>query len=298
MFILPIRGSVQLSMPSDRVDESQPGPRITHAKCSVMERRISEFCQFKIQQPVTLIADVSACGQTFQVSAADQKEFILRFLPFPTTRLLRQERVGLAHEMDVIRLLSDSQIYTPRVVSHASGSIDGYWPHILLQYGTSVSLSTLRPLDDAQKATVKKSLEEWLVSVSSIESSAFGTFTHESDTLTWRNCFRAMLESTLREAEDMMVGLPYDNIRDCVRRYGYALDHVTTPRLVIPRAGCWRNIMVEPITLQVTGLVDYSSAVWGDPDMVVYVVDDEGGRIPLKASTYAISSQFRLRSLL
>lgn len=64
----------------------------------------------------------------------------------------------------------------------------------------------------------------------------------------WSDAFRYMLESTLRDAEDFNVTIPYDSIRDHVSRFRHFLDAVTSPCLVAIDAGEDTNTLVSPAT--------------------------------------------------
>ena len=75
------------------------------------------------------------------------------------------------------------------------------------------------------------------------------------------------METDLRDGEDALISLPYDGIRELVRRHRASLDLITQPRLMILELAADRNIAVDPRTYQVTGLLDFSTAIWGDPFM-------------------------------
>ncbi|KAK4159648.1 hypothetical protein QBC43DRAFT_221598 [Cladorrhinum sp. PSN259] len=100
---------------------------------------------------------------------------------------------------------------------------------------------------------------------------------------TWQVAFHSMLESSLRDGEDMAVVLSYPTIRRHFRRLGYLLDEVTTPRLVVVDAGDENNILVEEQEeteegqkgWQLVGLRDWSSCVFGDPLLGAVFSDPE-----------------------
>ncbi|KAH7029387.1 uncharacterized protein B0I36DRAFT_325671 [Microdochium trichocladiopsis] len=50
---------------------------------------------------------------------------------------------------------------------------------------------------------------------------------------TWKHAFHALLESALRDGEDMAVNISYSRIRNHFGRLGHVLDAVTTPRFVV-----------------------------------------------------------------
>jgi hypothetical protein len=80
----------------------------------------------------------------------------------------------------------------------------------------------------------------------------------------WRESFCALLESVLRDAEDMFVHLPYAEIRHELARLSSALDEVTLPRLVVAGFGRPSHVLLDETSKQVSGVVDFSSAFWGD----------------------------------
>ncbi|EPE03670.1 hypothetical protein F503_01928 [Ophiostoma piceae UAMH 11346] len=61
----------------------------------------------------------------------------------------------------------------------------------------------------------------------------------------WSVAFHAILESILRDGEDVAVQLPYPTVRKHFRRLGYLLDTVTTPSLVVVDAMDDTNLLVE-----------------------------------------------------
>ena len=77
----------------------------------------------------------------------------------------------------------------------------------------------------------------------------------------------AMLESVLMDGEDVMVSLPYLQIREQVSRMKNALDSVEEARLVVLGFGQAENVLIDRRTNEVTGLLDFGRAIWGDWEM-------------------------------
>ncbi|KAH8887098.1 hypothetical protein GQ53DRAFT_727114 [Thozetella sp. PMI_491] len=122
---------------------------------------------------------------------------------------------------------------------------------------------------------------------------------------TWSVAFHSMLESILRDGEDMAVMLPYPTIRKHFRNLEHLLDYVETPRLVAmdgcqdsngttnrlqnpPGTGketqgesCDEKATKDKATgggsrgrISVTGLQDWSKCFFGDP-LLASVFDSE-----------------------
>jgi hypothetical protein len=80
----------------------------------------------------------------------------------------------------------------------------------------------------------------------------------------WREAFCALFESVLRDAEDIFIHLPYAEIRHEVARLSSALAEVTLPRLVVVGFGRPCHVLLDEESHQLSGVVDFSSAFWGD----------------------------------
>lgn len=86
---------------------------------------------------------------------------------------------------------------------------------------------------------------------------------------TWHDAFLSMMDSTLRDAEDVLVSLPYGAINEQIARFASSLDSFNTPRLLLPNlidgASVILNHGIEGKHEQtVKGVADVSAAIWGD----------------------------------
>jgi len=80
----------------------------------------------------------------------------------------------------------------------------------------------------------------------------------------WREAFVTLFEEVLRDAEDMFIHLPYSQIRREMYRWSFALDEIKTPRLVVVNFGRPSEVLLDPETRQLSGLLEFGSALWGD----------------------------------
>jgi hypothetical protein len=81
----------------------------------------------------------------------------------------------------------------------------------------------------------------------------------------WAKAFAFLLEAVMRDGEDALISLPYDNIRDIVRKHRGSLDKISQAKLVILEMSSDRNIVVDVKEEKITGVLDFSTAIWGDP---------------------------------
>ena len=63
--------------------------------------------------------------------------------------------------------------------------------------------------------------------------------------LSWKDAFRTMVETSLQEAEDLMLSLPYTQIRQQVYRLAPALEIVRVSNLVRANSGDSSSVLVD-----------------------------------------------------
>lgn len=66
------------------------------------------------------------------------------------------------------------------------------------------------------------------------------------------------------DGEDMLVSLPYSEIRHATERMEEVLDEVKKANLVVCGLGDEENVLIERRTNEITGLLDFGRAFWGD----------------------------------
>ncbi|KAJ9647268.1 hypothetical protein H2199_002255 [Coniosporium tulheliwenetii] len=193
----------------------------------------------------------------YLLSIADGSRLVLKCRPPCNTRLLRHEQQSLEAEARVLDLVKVNAMYLPLPT------------RLIYLPGTPLSHPALR-LSTAERARIDATLGAHLGSLSALRAPAFGPFCRVlagTGSSTWREAFLSLLESVLRDAEDMLVSIPYDGIRYCVAQQAHLLDQVTEARLVALDAGLPRNVLVDERSRQVCGLLGFGNVVWGDPAM-------------------------------
>lgn len=68
------------------------------------------------------------------------------------------------------------------------------------------------------------------------------------------------------DGEDMLVNLPYVEIRTAVAVHVKALDEIREAKLVILDLGKPENVLMERRSNVVTGILGFGQALWGDVD--------------------------------
>ncbi|RPA99204.1 kinase-like protein [Choiromyces venosus 120613-1] len=235
---------------------------------------------------ITSITDLTTCPQTYNTSykltLSSNTSYVLKISPPPETRVLRYECGILEAEADLLPLLQQQATaagpgpQVPRVLSYddTRSIIDS--PYILLSWLPGVSLRTARPsMSPEAIARVEKSIGAYLRSLSNISPPAaaaagFGRATRTAKRYThWRDAFTALVEAVLSDGEEMLVLLPYQEIRQQVRRWTPALDEVRCPGLAVldfdDGGVLLRDGEEGEGGMEVVGVVDFERAGWYDP---------------------------------
>lgn len=196
-------------------------------------------------------------------------QLFLKGSPSPGTPLLRHERLFLETEARFLAILGQSanpcipQIYHYDPHGSSLGS-----PYSIRQYVKGIALSEMAPqLTTQQRNGIDRHLGFLANTIGQNVAPAFGSLQQVAvgaGKLSWRDAFCALFESVLRDSEDMFISLPYAEIRDAMSRLESALDEVALPRLVVAGFGRSSHVLLDEESKQLSGVIDFSSALWGD----------------------------------
>lgn len=208
------------------------------------------------------------------VRLSNGSSLVLKVSPPPATPLLRHECYSLESEAIAFSLLAKSSLPVPRVLRHDARCIHMGSPFLLTTHLSGIPYANVRQyLTRSERAGIERQLRSLTGVISQHTSSIYGPYGPVSLVASnqghkgWREAFVAMLESVLMDGEDMMVSLPYLQIREHVLRTKNTLDSVKEARLVVLGFGQAENILIDRRTNEVTGLLDFGRAIWGDWEM-------------------------------
>ncbi|KAF2868977.1 hypothetical protein BDV95DRAFT_630173 [Massariosphaeria phaeospora] len=216
--------------------------------------------------------------QVYLARLTDGSALVLKCSPTYNTRLLRHEKNGIETERTTLETLREyTQIPVSQVIKYDSQGGVLRSPFLLTSYIPGRRLSELSAhLSASERKNIDRTLGTYMRSLTALSATQFG-MTHrvfaKKGSSSWRDAFLSLLESVLRDAEDMVVTVPYDSIRYYVQQHSQLLDEVTEPRLVALHACDPHNVLIDEQTKQVTGLVGFSNVIWGDPLMGGGVAD-------------------------
>lgn len=197
--------------------------------------------------------------------------YVLKCRPSSHIRLLGQEEERLQTEALVLQSLqSRSDMLVPRLIQYHPTTIPMGSPYLINGPFKGSILSDIEASLSRQAfSSIDKSLGQYVRQLSHISGPAFGAISPGTPPASpaWSRCFAALLETILRDGEDALVSLPYDFIRNQVRRHRQVLDQISQPRLVLLEMAKDENVLVNTNDYTFAGIVDWSTAIWGDPFM-------------------------------
>jgi aminoglycoside phosphotransferase (APT) family kinase protein len=216
--------------------------------------------------------------QVYLAKLADGSSLVLKCPPIRSTRTLRHEKHTLETERKTLETLREyTQLPVPQIIKYdGQGGALGA-PFIMMSHIPGRRLSELTSyLTAGERKTIDRTLGACVRNLTTLSATQFG-LTHrvfaKKGTSSWRDAFLALLESALRDSEDMLVNVPYDSVRYYVGLHSHFLDEVTEPCLVALDACHPENVLIDEHRKQVTGLVGFSNVVWGDPLMSGGIAD-------------------------
>jgi hypothetical protein len=215
----------------------------------------------------------SSQHRLFYIETTDGHTAVVKCLPGQNRHFLRHEQHTLETESRVLTLIaSNTDVPTPRRLRYDSDSENPMLsPFLVRSHVKGVPVDVVAPrVASHERDAIDASIAHHLRQLSSLAAPSFGPTSrvfNDSGSATWREAFLGMLESVLRDCEDLMITVPYDLIRQLTRRHASLLDDIREARFVALDAGLDGNVLIDESTRSVVGLLGFSNVLWGDPFM-------------------------------
>lgn len=227
--------------------------------------------------PEHRLADVSECtdgwfNAVYTLRFVDHDPVILKIAPPPAVRVMRYEKDIITTEVRTMRLLGErTELPVPRII-HWDPSCDIISsPYFLMTACSGVSLQGQRAnLEPHEAAAIDAQIAGVIATINSISGDYFGR-PHENAprSSTWVDAFHLLIEDLMADANDASVVLPEtpSHMANLIHRLtDELLSTVTQPRLV--HWDLWdTNVFIDPVHIEVTGIIDFERALWADPLM-------------------------------
>lgn len=196
-------------------------------------------------------------------------QLLLKSSPSRTTALLRRDRFLLETEARALALLGQSaNPCVPQLFHYHPQGTSLEPPFLVRQYLMGSTLQSMEARLTAENRTdIDRHLGFLIHVIGQHVAPGFGPLEQVASgrgRRSWWEAFVDLFEAVLRDAEDMFIHLPYAEIRHEVTRLSHSLGDVAIPRLVVVDMGDPSQVLLDPESQQVSGIVDFSSALWGD----------------------------------
>ena len=276
MHLAPLDGavipSITMNLPSSRRSRSStPADAVDFTKAQELARTVLPSSSVSLYQLERL---PSSIHRLHLLRLTDGKQFVLKCPPGHDTRRLEIERYSLETEAQVLDRVQANAPDVPlprRIKYDSSANSIIARPYLLRGYIPGTRLSdVIHSIPSSERTRLDRALGEHLRDLSTITAPSFGSARRVSSghgSRTWAAGFSSLLESILRDGEDILVSIPYESIRYYTAIHSHHLDHVETPRLVALDVGLPSNIIVDGRSKSIVGLLGFDSVVWGDPMM-------------------------------
>ena len=199
----------------------------------------------------------------------DGLKCVLKAAPPADVQVLHYEKDILRAEVEAMRLVrAQTSVPIPEILAYDPSRSLLPSKYFLMTFLPGALFHNIRrELNAEQQAQVQREMGRLTRAISEISGPSFGYWAQpEPPGVSWRVCFLNMIDNVLRdgEAAGVDLALPYAEIRQRITAHSAVLDEVTTPRLV--HWDLWDgNVFVDPVSAQITGLIDFERVLWGDP---------------------------------
>ncbi|MDD3172258.1 MAG: aminoglycoside phosphotransferase family protein [Herbinix sp.] len=204
----------------------------------------------------------------YMISFKDGQKAVLKVSPLKALKVMRYEKNLMETEVFVLdKMHSMKGVPVPRVLYYdRSGEItDNEFLFMEFLYG--VPLNKVREeLTEDQYNMISSNLAEITKKINGVEGEYFGYISQENKRFTtWFEAFFCMIKELLDDAQDAGVLLPFENnkLYSMINKQREVLNQVKKPLLV--HKDLWEgNILINPKTLEITGILDCERAIFGD----------------------------------
>ncbi len=232
------------------------------------------IAQKHLRQPLRNFSELADgyFNAAYRLDLADGATRVLKVAPLGHVQTLRYERDIMQAEVGALQLVRQhTEMPVPQVYIHDTSRTLLLADYFIMDFIPGISFWNLRKeLSESDQQAIERESGRYLRQMNQICGQHFGYFAGAERFSTWPECFDHMLQGVLQDGQDAGISLPlaYPELLAFARSKYDCLRNVTTPSLV--HWDLWDgNIFVDPATRQITGIIDFERALWGDPLMEV-----------------------------
>lgn len=207
----------------------------------------------------------------YKIQRIKEQDFlILKVGVAPGTRLLTYEQDIMPVEVACYQMISEqTSVPVPKALAWDFSRSNLNSNYFFMTFLTGESFSrAMKKMDQKNIDQVRKELAGYMAQLHRIHGQYFGYFTQDKEYQypTWKTAFFHMFDQILKDSRDHKVRLPYNKIRQTIKKHESLLEDVDVPSLV--EYDCHEgNIFVKETDSgwHIEGILDFERAFWGDP---------------------------------
>ncbi|MDT8719586.1 phosphotransferase [Clostridium sp. 19966] len=204
----------------------------------------------------------------YMIELSDGRKTVLKVSPAKEIKVLRYEKNIMNTEVTVMNKLKEDNIQVPKIYYY--GKYKTFLEFFFMEFIEGTPLNKLSSeMTEEQLNKVYKQLGEIVYKFHNIEGKYFGYISQPEKRFdTWKEAFLFMVKELLEDAADEEVKLPYsyNDIYNMIYEKSYVLDEVKQSSIL--HKDLWEgNIFIEEQTNNITGIIDWERAIYGDSIM-------------------------------
>lgn len=209
-------------------------------------------------------------NSAYIIELEDSRRVVLKARPPTDTQFMRCEIDTMKTEVAAMKQLATiEQLPIPRIYIHDDSLTLLPVEYFIMEYLEGSSYSQVKAsLTDDDKEKIEHQLGVLSRVINEVKGESFGLFS-QAVFPSWKESFRDMMFGLLEDGKAAGVTLPitYPELEHEIEIRLDVLDEVKEPRLV--HWDLWDgNVFVKDG--EITGLIDFERALWGDPLMEFY----------------------------
>lgn len=208
----------------------------------------------------------------YSITLNDGDTVILKVAPIKGTKMMRYEQNIMRAEVETLRLVEQADLPVPKVFVYDDSCTLIGSEYFLMERLQGNPFNKIKDsLSTHEVHAIQKKLGSYSRSINKIKGKHYGYYANPASwRSTWSEAFEQMIMDVLADGKDAEVKLPvtYRELEENIRLNLDCLSIVEEPSLV--HWDLWDGNIFIGEDRQISGIIDFERALWGDPLMEHY----------------------------
>lgn len=241
-------------------------------KSKLDEKQLNEVVHKVMNSSIRSYSELSDgwANSAYSIELQDGRKIVLKARPPEGIRFMRCEVDLMKTEVEAMRRLSSiGQLPIPHIYAYDTSCEILPVEYFIMEHLEGKPYNQLKSeMPDEQREAIDRQLGEFNRLINEVKGPGFGFYARPTDR-SWRDAFAEMIYGVIEDGKDVGLSMPiaYEELEQLIERNLEHLDAVTEPRLL--HWDLWDgNVFIKDG--QVSGIIDFERAIWGDPLMEHY----------------------------